>query len=317
VRPASHGVVECVELLGVDEIVLTRMLRDQGLDSRDVGRMRRDGSLVPVRRGAYARERIPERTPDEAHRELIFATAPQLHGGAVISHGSAAVLHRLPTWATAIDRVHVTRNRTSGGNRRAVVHVHTAPLAEQDIAMIDGVPVTSLARTVLDLCRTVPIEQAVTAGDRALVYGLVRGVLEDQLAQMTRWPGIRQARRAVALLDPRSESAGESVSRVRMHEDGLPAPDLQKDIFDGDGEFVARVDFLWKEQLTIGEFDGKIKYGRLLKPGQSVEDVIFAEKVREDALRDLGWQIVRWLWADLYRRGVIRDRVLRAFARAA
>jgi hypothetical protein len=113
VQLGSHRVAECVELLSVDEIVLTRMLRNQGLDSRDVGRMRRDGSLVPVRRGAYTRERPSERTRDEAHRELIFATASQLHSGAVISHGSAAVLHRLPTWATAIDRVHVTRNRTT------------------------------------------------------------------------------------------------------------------------------------------------------------------------------------------------------------
>ena len=76
------------------------------------------------------------------------------------------------------------------------------------------------------------------------------------------------------------------------------------------------VDFCWKEQRTIGEFDGKIKYGRLLKPGQSLEEVIF-EKVREDALRDLGWQIVCWLCGDLYRPGVVRDRVLRAFARSA
>jgi hypothetical protein len=68
---------------------------------------------------------------------------------------------------------------------------------------------------------------------------------------------------------------------------------------------------------TIGEFDGKIKYGRLLKPGQRIEDVIFEEKLREDALRDLGWQSVRWLWRDLYRRGVLRERVLRAFARAS
>jgi len=60
-----------------------------------------------------------------------------------------------------------------------------------------------------------------------------------------------------------------------------------------------------------------VKDGRLRRPGESVEDVVFAEKVREDALRDLGWQIVRWLWADLYRPGVIRDRVLRAFARSA
>jgi predicted transcriptional regulator of viral defense system len=300
----------------VDDILLTRTLRDQGFDDRELRRMRRDGTLLPVRRGAYVRERAAERTRDDQHRELVFATALQLHDAAVISHGSAAVLHGLPVWPTAIDRVHVTRNRNSGGNRRAVVHVHAAPLTERDMTTIDGVSVTSLARTVLDLCRTVPIEQAVAAGDRALAFGLVRAVLEEHLAHMARWPGTKQARRAVALLDPRSESAGESVSRVRLHEEGLPTPELQQIIYDDHGQFVARVDFCWQEHRTIGEFDGKIKYGRMLKSGQSVEDVLFAEKGREDALRDLGWQIVRWLWADLYRRGVIRDRVLRAFARS-
>jgi hypothetical protein len=248
---------------------------------------------------------------------LIFATAPQLHDGAVLSHTSAGVLHGLPIWPAALDRVHVTRNRNSGGKRRSIVHVHTAPLPDDHVTAIDGVPVTSLVRTVLDLCRTLPIEQAVAAGDHALAYGLVREVLEDQLANMARWPGIRQARRAVELVDPRSESAGESASRVRLHQDGLPAPELQQDIFDGEGKFVARVDFSWKEQATVGEFDGKIKYSRLLKPGLPIEEVLFEEKRREDALRDLGWQIVRWLWADIYRPGVIRDRLLRAFARSA
>jgi hypothetical protein len=45
--------------------------------------------------------------------------------------------------------------------------------------------------------------------------------------------------------------------------------------------------------------------------------VIFDEKLHEDTLRDLGWQTVRWLWRDLYRRDVLRERVLRAFARAS
>jgi hypothetical protein len=133
---------------------------------------------------------------------------------------------------------------------------------------------------------------------------------------MEHWPGVRRARRVVGFLDGRSESAGESVSRVRMFEDGLPIPDLQREIFGPDGRLVARVDFLWDEQQTIGEFDGKIKYGRLVPPGQSIEKVIYEEKVREDALRDLGWHVVRWLWRDLYRHGVVRDRVLRAFARS-
>ena len=43
--------------------------------------------------------------------------------------------------------------------------------------------------------------------------------------------------------------------------------------------------------------------------------MIFEEKLREDAVRDLGLQVVRWIWRDLYRAGVLRERVLRAFAR--
>ena len=118
-------------------------------------------------------------------------------------------------------------------------------------------------------------------------------------------------------LDLRSESAGESASRVRLMEEGLPRPEPQREICGPDGRLIARVDFYWEEQKTVGEFDGKIKYGRLLKPGERIEDVIFEEKVREDAVRDLGLQVVRWLWPDLYRAGVLRERVLRAFARAS
>jgi len=87
----------------MNDIVFTRRLVDQGFDDRDLGRMRRDGTLLRVRRGAYVRERPAERTPAYEHRELIFATAPQLHNGAVMSHTSAGVLHGLPMWPTALD----------------------------------------------------------------------------------------------------------------------------------------------------------------------------------------------------------------------
>jgi hypothetical protein len=183
------------------------------------------------------------------------------------------------------------------------------------VTVIDGVAVTTLSRTVLDLCRTLPLEQAVAAGDCALGYGLSIELLADSLVQLGRSPGVRQARRAIELMDWRSESPGESVSRVRIITDGVPAPEPQLVIRAPDGTFVARVDFGWKEQATVGEFDGKIKYGRLLKPGQHIEDVIAEEKKREDAIRDLGWKVVRWVWEDLYRPGVLRDRLHRAFAR--
>jgi hypothetical protein len=225
------------------------------------------------------------------------------------------VLHGLPVWPSAVSQVHLTRDRLGGGKNRTQVRVHGAPLADQDVTTIEGVAVTSLARTVLDLCRTLPIEQAVAAGDRALAYGLVAEVLEAALRQLGRSPGVRSARRAIQLMDGRSESAGESVSRVRIISDGLPVPEPQVDIHTPMGTFVARVDFCWKEDRTVGEFDGKIKYGRLLRPGQRIEEVVFEEKKREDAIRDLGWKVVRWLWEDLYRPGVLRDRIQRAFAR--
>jgi hypothetical protein len=71
------------------------------------------------------------------------------------------VLHGLPVWPDTVERVHVTRSRQGNGTRRSVVQVHGAPLDPREITMIDGVPVTSLTPTVLDLTRTLPMEQVV------------------------------------------------------------------------------------------------------------------------------------------------------------
>ena len=68
------------------------------------------------------------------------------------------------------------------------------------------------------------------------------------------------------------------------------------------GGVVGRTDFAWEEQRVVGEFDGRIKYGRLLRPGQDPGDAVFEEKRREDAIRDEGWGVVRWVWSDLRAR---------------
>ena len=65
------------------------------------------------------------------------------------------------------------------------------------------------------------------------------------------------------------------------------------------GRSTAYTDFAWPAQRTVGEFDGKVKYGRLLRPGQSPGDVVYAEKLREDTIRAEDWEVVRWTWADL------------------
>ncbi|WP_204912841.1 hypothetical protein [Microlunatus spumicola] len=59
-----------------------------------------------------------------------------------------------------------------------------------------------------------------------------------------------------------------------------------------------------------------MKYGRLLRRPEDIVQVVHREKVREDLLRDLGWQVVRWTWADLEHPEVIVERLLRAFRRA-
>ncbi len=93
-------------------------------------------------------------------------------------------------------------------------------------------------------------------------------------------------------------SPGESRSRVAMARLGLPPPVLQWEVRRG-GVLLGEVDFAWPELGKVGEFDGFVKYGRLLRPGQVPADVVFAEKVREDAIRaeDLG--MTRWIWSEI------------------
>jgi hypothetical protein len=116
-------------------------------------------------------------------------------------------------------------------------------------------------------------------------------------------------------MDGRAESVGESFSRVVIQELGLPEADLQVEVHDPSGLLVGRCDFGWRRFRTLGEFDGKIKYGRLLRDGQEAGEVVFDEKVREDELRGLGHEVVRWVDADLRAPERLRGRILRAFAR--
>ena len=108
---------------------------------------------------------------------------------------------------------------------------------------------------------------------------------------------VPDARRVVTFADERSESVGESRSRVATALAGLPPPQLQWPVPLGGS--TAYTDFAWPEQRTVGEFDGKVRYGRLLRPGQSPGDVVYAEKLREDAIRSQGLEVVRWTWANL------------------
>ncbi|MFT4165371.1 MAG: type IV toxin-antitoxin system AbiEi family antitoxin domain-containing protein [Microlunatus sp.] len=305
-----------------NDVVLTSDLVRMGFSTDEVARMRQRGELVRLRRGAYLRVSESSskasdpwdlRTP---HLHLIDGTVPQLHPRAALSHGSAAALHQLPLFATMVDTVHVTRDRHGGGVIRPTLRVHGSQLRDVDRAVVGGRAVTSLPRTVVDLARTLPYEQAVAVADGGLALDVDRAMLAECLDQAKRWHGAPQARRVVAFADGRSESVGESYSRIVMQQLDLPMPVLQHEIFDQNGYLIGRCDFAWLERRTVGEFDGKVKYGRFRRPEETFEDAVYREKLREDAIRDQGWQLVRWTWAGLREPRLIADRLTRAFARA-
>jgi hypothetical protein len=117
----------------------------------------------------------------------------------------------------------------------------------------------------------------------------------------------------LAFADGLSESPGESRSRVRMRWCGVPQPRLQIPIATRLG--VARADFGWPQHRTVGEFDGLVKYGVLLRPGQDPADAVVQEKIREDAIRDEGWRVVRWMWSELEPFDEVARRIERSFRR--
>jgi hypothetical protein len=278
----------------MDQIRLTAELLTDGWSTAELDRMTRSGEIQRIRRGAYECAPAQSRDRRDQHGRLIAATVRQTSVDAAISHMSAAVLHQLPIWNDQLGKVHLTRNQPGGGKVRRYVHLHVAPLPESDVCEIRGQRVTTLGRTVLDLLRTLTMERAVPIGDAALRLGMTVEELAEVAGRCIGWRGMVKARRAMKFLDARSESPGESYSRVVLDRIGISPPITQYEVWNN-AVLIGRADFCWEKFRTLGEFDGKVKYGRLLKPGQTVADAVFEEKRREDALRDLGWQIVRWL----------------------
>jgi hypothetical protein len=158
--------------------------------------------------------------------------------------------------------------------------------------IVSGVPVTTVARTVVDLARELPFPAGVVAADSALHR---RRVTRAELAAVLRtcagWPRIERARRVIEFADRRAESALESVARVAFWDCGLPAPQLQAWVGSADGEVVGRCDFLWPVHSTIAEADGAMKYA---DPRRAIE------QLRRDArLRDAGFEVVHFGWRDI------------------
>lgn len=297
------GVIRRTEALG------------DGHTDRDLRRGRDGGHLVTIRPGSYLRASdFGALDSVGQHRALTLATAAACDPDLVVSHMSAAVLHGIDLWSVPLDRVHLTADRTRGGKLGRRRHLHATPYRDHEVTVRNGARCTTVARTVVDLARTVPFEQAVVIGDCALHNRLVTpGELAQSIASAHHRSGVGAAARAVAFMDGRSESVGESRSRVLIHRLRVPKPDLQQWISNSDGT-IGRVDFLWDCGL-VGEFDGLGKYRGEYRTGPASEedaaDAVIAEKCREDLLRAEGFMVVRWVWRELGTPNVVANRIRR------
>ncbi|MFC6705526.1 hypothetical protein [Flexivirga alba] len=292
-------------------------LREREIHS--VGRLRRagiapwastargTGAWMRIRPGEYLdKERWHTLTPLDRHRALVVATVRRMREPLpMLSHFAAAALWGMPIIGPWPDRVDVMMDACAAGSSTLVRRHRVSCLPEP--SLLGSIPVTSPARTVMDLARSTQLASALSAADRSLRDGLCTyGDLDEELLAIPkRGPGRRGAHVVWLLADPRSESPGESLSRARMYESGLPQPDLQVPLEDAQGRF-GRADFGWPG--LIGEFDGLRKYRATGDAGDTAsEEIVIREKLREDRVRRTGAGVARWVWAEaLHGAGLVR-----------
>jgi very-short-patch-repair endonuclease len=294
----------------------TDQLLASGLNSRAVARLVQMAALVRLRRGCYARgEWWRGLNATARRRQLISAhalgTLTTSAGGFVYSHISGASLHALQLWKVD-DRVHLTQDGSPSGisHGRDVV-AHTRLVGGHELCFVDGLPCTSLERTVVDCCLMFTVQQAVILIDHAARMGADLGLLRARCSSLAGRNGVVALRRALEVADPRSESAGESLTRELLHRLRITPPELQYLVRSPVGEY--RLDFAWPERKVALEFDGKTKYFDYRPTGEA----LFAERQRERALMEMGWTFLRIEWKDLFNEVEFKYRVLRALNRGA
>ncbi|GAA1756288.1 hypothetical protein GCM10009712_01540 [Pseudarthrobacter sulfonivorans] len=287
----------------------TRQLGAAGLEERVLTAAIRSGILLRLRRGAYIRT-TDWKVAKPWTRDALKIQAHFLSTGGLsrYSHVSAARLHSCHVWDVG-PLVHVTTDyantrKSSGRN----VRTHRMDLQPGDLSTLWGpdgreILTTSIERTVLDCARILPLEQAAVIGDHALCKGAridsMRRLLEESPVKR----GSRRALDLLAVLDGRSESVGETRTRLLLRSLGLTMFIPQFEIPTALGRF--RADFADPESRVVIEFDGRGKYTDY-KP---TDEVLLAERSRENALIEEGWLVLRVEWNHLAHPGELCRRI--------
>ena len=262
-----------------------------GWTPRSIRTQLTNGTWIELARGVYT-EQARLNLADVTERHRLCALAAGLRRRVAIVGLSAAAIHGV----TLLDAP------------RGDVQVRRLSEVDRDeLSCISGVTVSSPGRTIVDCAREHGAEVGLVMADAALRTGAVdKEDMQRLVGQCRGRPGYANAEFVVAEANGLAESPFESVSRLRFIQLGLPRPELQVTIPTRDG-VLYRVDFLWRAMRVIGEADGLGKYGA--NPG-----AIRAEKRRQVALEDAGYEVARWLWEEIWTRpAAVAARVQRSF----
>jgi len=269
-------------------VVARRQLLASGLTARMIERRAAGRQLVALHRGVYAVGH------DRLRREGWWMAAVLAVGdGALLSHRDAAALHGLRPPGDHVRWEVTTTGRASSTDRIRVYG--TAALDAQDRTSVDGIPVTGVARTLVDLAGTVPAAQlrkALNEAERQRVFDL--RAIERTMAATAR----RRGRGHAAMRESLDElsAVGAPVTRSELEDRflallearGLPRPQTNYGI---EG---MEVDACWPQQRLVVELDGW--------DGHATRRAFQQDRERGNALELGGWHLLRFTWADVTRR---------------
>lgn len=260
----------------------------RGQTSVDLARYVRHGSLVRVRRGHYALA-----TPNlgdqwlQARQTHLHAVASLADTDQVGALRSAALVWGLPVSAIPNEPELI---RPPGRSRPSGTRVRFGLLAEQDVVRHEGIWVTSLVRSAVDIALDLPIPESLITLDAALRRGIRRQDLREHLDRRGSVRHVRRARFAIDWADPHVESPLESRCRGELLIDKIPPPECNLPLR-LDGREI-RPDLLWLALGIAIEVDGQGKYDE--------PDVLWREKLRQEWMEsDLDLIVLRFTHAEI------------------
>jgi hypothetical protein len=265
------------------------------------------GPWVVVRRGVYAERELWDALTGYDERAALQDRAVDLSMSMphVMSHDSAARALGMPMLRATHQLSHVTRLGVGGSRTEHGVKHHLTRLALTNTVEVADMTITGPARTAVDLAREHGLETGVIACDHFLHRGGARAELRAVFSSMWCWPGSTTVRAAINRADGGAETPGESLTRLLVLELGIGVPETQFPVKTSHGTAWADV----RVGLHLFEFDGALKYRRPADGGvaqREIEEVVWAERQREQRVCAEGFGMSRVVWGDLF--GAARAR---------